>query len=404
MRKAAFLILSLVLGTQVPGGAVEVKPVIDAQLLGGQNYFNGSESSFGGVASLSAAPYLQFNDRWSLVPLYNGSYRGTKQVTDLVGGGTLFQDSQDHTFSLKGIRSFTNGLKLKAVGGYGIELLRETKDEDYGKGLYDNRRLFGGTEAEWSWDKDRTVRLAYDYYLIRFPNYHSLESGQVNNGLGRELSQPDVLNNGNHSLTLGSRLGLPAEGYADLTANYTLRQYPDQHQVIGTGNLVADTRHDKVQTVSAQGTWPVTIRQNKRLFTSLGYSWSHLYSDQNHYDATQVVFNPNYYAYVMQTVNNQWTLLLGEPADPWALTLNGSISRQNYSDRLVQDATGVYGTGITRVDSAYAGLGFSYPIDKGFHLTANSYFGWDDSNNTNNLVYQYHYNTQTYLMGFSYAY
>src|SRR4029077_8854269 len=184
MRKVAPLILSLIVGMQVPGGAVDVKPVIDAQLLGGQNYFNGADSSFGGVASLSAAPYMQFNDRWSLVPLYAGNYRGTKQVTDLVGGGTLLQDSQDHTFSAKVIRSFSNGLKLKAVGGYGIELLRETKDEDWGKGLYDNRRLFGGTEAEWSWDKDRSVRLAYDNYSIRFPNYHSLESVVVSTGLG----------------------------------------------------------------------------------------------------------------------------------------------------------------------------------------------------------------------------
>ena len=56
------------------------------------------------------------------------------------------------------------------------------------------------------------------------------------------------------------------------------------------------------------------------------------------------------------------------------------------------------------MDSAYTGVGFSYPIAKGFHLAANAYFGWDDSNNQDNLVYQYHYNTQTYLMGFSYAY
>src|SRR5258708_2145035 len=214
MRKAASLIVFLVCSLQVSGGAVDVKPVIDAQLLGGQNYYNGSASSFGGLASLTLSPYTQFNERWSLVPLYAGNYGGTKQVTDLVGGGTLFQDSQDHTFSTKLIRSFTNGLKLKAVGGYGLEWLRETKDESWTKGLYDNRRSFGGGEAEWSWDKDRYVRLAYDYYRIRFPNYQSLESGQVNNGLGRELSQPNVLDNSNHALTLGARVGLPGDGYA----------------------------------------------------------------------------------------------------------------------------------------------------------------------------------------------
>src|SRR5579871_471916 len=119
---------------------------------------------------------MKFNDQWSLVPFYIGSYNGTKQVTDLIGGGTLFQESQDHTGSLKLIRSFDNGLKLKAIGSYGAQFLRETTDESWGNGLYDNRRTSGGAEAEWSWAKDQSVRLAYDYYAIRFPNYTSLES------------------------------------------------------------------------------------------------------------------------------------------------------------------------------------------------------------------------------------
>ena len=189
MRREIIRLAGLLLIAKT-GLAVEVKPVVDAQLMGGQNYYNGASSSFGGVASLTLSPYTQFNDQWSMVPLYNGNYKGTKQVTDLVGGGTLFQDSQDHTVSTKLVRTFDNGLKLKAGGGYGIELLRETQDENWGSGLYDNNKAFTGTEAEWSWEKDRYVRLAYDYYYIRFPNYQSLESGQVSSGLGRELSQP----------------------------------------------------------------------------------------------------------------------------------------------------------------------------------------------------------------------
>ena len=36
--------------------AVEVKPVIEATAMGGQNYYNGSDSSFGGVGSLTVGP------------------------------------------------------------------------------------------------------------------------------------------------------------------------------------------------------------------------------------------------------------------------------------------------------------------------------------------------------------
>src|SRR5262245_44263779 len=107
----------------IRGHAVEMKPVINAQALGGQYFYNGAENAFGTLLSFSGSPFLKLNDHWSLVPLYNGSYQGTKQVQDLIGGGTLFQDSQNHNVSVKGIRSFENGLKLKAITGYGFELL-----------------------------------------------------------------------------------------------------------------------------------------------------------------------------------------------------------------------------------------------------------------------------------------
>jgi hypothetical protein len=392
----------MIISCAFPVMAVEVKPVVNAQLLGGQYFYNGSDNAFGAVASLSAAPYMQFNDRWSLVPLYSGSYKGTKQVTDLVGGGTLFQESQDHTGSLKAIRSFANGLKLKAVGAYGAEFLRETVDEKWGKGLYDNRRLSGGAESEWSWDKERYVRLAYDYYTIRFPNYASLESQGSSMGLGRELNAPDVLDNKNHALTLGGQAGLPGNGFAEAAFSQTWRRFGSQHLVDLSGDLISELRGDQIQTASLQGTWPVLLDSNLKLFTSVGYSRSRVYSNQNHYDAQKVVFNPNYYAYIQQSISNQWTLAVGE--DPWTIGLNWTVSRQKYADRLTQDALGNYETGRTRVDGASIGLQFAYPIAAGFRLNALTQLGWSDSNNHNNQVYQYHYNTQTYLMGFSYAY
>lgn len=382
--------------------AVEVKPVVNAELLGGQNYFSGAESSFGGVASLVASPYTKFNDRWSLVPLYSGNYLGTQQVKDLVGGGTLFQDSQSHDVSLKAIRTFGDGLKLKAVTGYGTELLRETKDENWGQGLYDNRRFTMGTEAEWSWAKEQYVRLAYDYYAIRFPNYQSLSSQATADGQGRELDAPDVLDSHNHMVTLGGQFAMPAEGILETSFSNTWTSYGDQHIVDITGTLTPDTRTDRTETLTVQGTWPVYSGSSCKLLGSLAYIRTHLFSTQNHYDAEQTFFNPNYYAYLTHTLQTQWTLLAGEA--PWTIQWNGSISHQHYSDRLIQDSNGVYGSDITYVNYATTGLSVSYPIAKGFAVKASTDFGWNDSNNTDTLLYQYHYSTETYLFGFTYAY
>ena len=393
---------ALMLLLSLPLAALEVNPVVNAQLLGGQYYYNGADNAFGGVAALSAAPYLKVNDHWSLVPLYTGNYNGTKQVTDLIGGGTLFQESQDHTASLKLIRSFSSGLKLKAIGSYGAQFLRETTDERWGNGLYDNRRASGGAEAEWSWDKDRFVRFAYDYYAIRFPNYTSLESQGGAAGLGRELNAPDVLDTHNHAVTLGTQVGLPWDGFLEATAGYTWSHFRSEHLVDLTGELTPDLRNDQIETYGFKATWPVLKDPTLRLFSSLGYTWSHTYSNQNHYDAQQLIFNPDYYSYVQQALSNNWTLAVGE--NPWTLGLTWSLTRQHYSDRLVQDPTGTYGSDVTFVNGAFTTLEFTYPIAKGFRLDAQGQFGWNNSNNTDNQVYQYHYNTQTYLFGFTYAY
>jgi hypothetical protein len=382
--------------------AMEVKPVINAQVLGGQYYYNGSENSLGTIASVVASPYLKFNNRWSLVPLYSGSYQGTKQVQDLVGGGTLFHDSQNHVVSVKGIRSFDNGLKVKAVTAYGVELLRETKDEDWTKGLYDNRRVSGGTELEWFWANEQFVRLSYDYFVIRFPNYQSLSSEAASLGQGRELDAPDVLNTHNHMVTLGAQTVVPGNGVVEGSLSQTWSAFPDQHLVDRSGLLTADARHDRNETLSLQGTWPFSVGSGVRVLGSLGFTRAHSYSDQNHYDAGQTFFNPNYYAYLSHSVHSDWTFIFGQA--PWTVQWNGTVSRQRYANRLTQDSNGVYDSDVTRVDYVTTGLSVSYPITKGFQVKATTAFGWNDSNNTDNQIYQYHYNTQTYLFGFSYAY
>ena len=221
-------------------------------------------------------------------------------------------------------------------------------------------------------------------------------------GLGRELNAPDVLDTHNHAVTLGTQLGLPGNGFLEGTVGYTWSRLSSEHLVDLSGSLIPDLRNDQIETLSVQGTWPLVLNPGWKLFSSLGYTRYHVYSNQNHFDAKKTFFDPDYYGYLTQTIQNQWTLAVGE--NPWTLAFNWSLTHQQYSNRLVQDAVGNYGTDVTHVNGIFTGLTFTYPIAKGFRLIAITQFGWNDSNNTNNQVYQYHYNTQTYLFGFSYAY
>lgn len=382
--------------------ALEVKPVISAQLMGGQYYYQGSDSALGAIAAVSAAPYLKFNEQWSLVPLYMGSYRGTKQVTDVVGGGTLFQDSQDHVLSLKGIRAFENGLKLKASSSYAFELLRETKDEDWGDGLYDNRRLQGGTEAEWSWAENHLLRASYDFYKITFPNYVSLESQGQSLDLARELNEPNVLDTTNHAFGLSAQTAIPGSGLGTLSYGLTWRDFSEQHIVDAAGQLTGALRDDRIHTMRADGTWPLANGAAWKVLGTLGVSRTRLYSNQNNYDAGKTTFNPNYYANLKHQLDGRADLYVGE--NPWTVSLTWAVSRQSYADRPVQDRAGTYQNDDIRVDQLLTGLSFTYPIAHGFRLAASMNLGWSDSNMQYEELYAYHYNTASYLMGFTYAY
>jgi hypothetical protein len=149
-------------------------------------------------------------------------------------------------------------------------------------------------------------------------------------------------------LTVGAQLALPASGLLETSISDTFTSFPDQHLVDATGSQISDKRSDRLESFSLQGTWPVLATSNTRLFATLGYNRYHLFSNQNHYDASRTTFNGNYYSYVTNALRSEFTLLLGEA--PWTVQLNGSVSRQNYSNRLVQDSTGAYGTDQTRLD------------------------------------------------------
>ena len=134
----------------------------------------------------------------------------------------------------------------------------------------------------------------------------------------------------------------------------------------------------------------------------MGFNRTHVISSQNHYDASRPKFNPNYYGYLTHRITSELTLLSGRA--PWTFQIHGSAGKQSYADRLVQDSTGAYGTDTTHVDFAFVDFSVAYPIARGFSVKALTAFGWNDSNNTYTQVYQYHYNTQMYLFGFTYAY
>jgi len=384
--------------------SAEVIPVWSIGVLGGQYFYEGETSALTANLSLDISPAVKFSDKFTLIPTYNSNYQGTQSVEELAGGGTLFQDSFSNGITVKGVYKFSSSLNLKTSAGYSRELLRETKDEEYGDGLFDYHKVKGGLEGEYKFTEYSDIRLGYDYFTLRFPNYQSLESSQ-DSTLSRELVGENVLDTKNHLITLAG--GMPVykivrwkiSGYLMKTS------YDDQPIVNSAGSLTDTLRSDDLLSVTVSLGMPIVNSKNFKMIGEAGYGVSSLDSDQSHYDARKTVFTADYYDYDQNTVSVNFTSALGDSKTPWIMSLVFQRSKRDYLERLVQDPDGNYITGEkTYVKQESLSYGTSYPLTENFSLKFLSTLSWNNSNMQYEKVYRYHYKNANYMFGFSYEY
>jgi hypothetical protein len=384
------------------GHALEVTSLYDFRVLGGQHFFEGKASSVAGNINILVAPTLKFNKTFSLIPAYLGEYRGTRDVQELAGGGTLFQDSTSHGVFVKGVYQVLSSLKVKPSLGARAEFLRETKDEAWGKGLFDYRKYSGGLEGEYDFTREMGTRLSYDYYFLDFVNYKSLESAS-DPTLSRELAGQDILNSRNHLGTWGFWYPLLGLVRGDFTVSHSLRDFPEQRVVILSGDLSQTRRQDK----GLSGTLgfhnsPLALSPRMRLAGNLSLGYIMNESNQNHYDARKTFFIQDYYNYNQVSVSPQ--VVLAFKGQPWVVTLGGQWRERTYDERPIQDKEGNYLNPKLKVTEISSRLGLSWALSKYFKVRALTSMAWSDSNMEYEKVFRYNYKIVNYLVGFSYEY
>jgi hypothetical protein len=384
--------------------SAEIIPVGDFRFLCGQYYYNNTPSSLSGNISCTFVPAIKFSDRFSLIPAYNGSYRGTREVNDLAGGGTLFQDEQSHLLSVKGVYTALPSLKFKLSASYRYQLLRETLDETWGKGLFDYRKANGGFETEYEYVRKHTLRAGVDYFTLQFPNYTSLESSMTAAGLGRELAGTRTLDSVNvmYRLTAVDTFG-PVKTETSISA--TTKEYPDQPLVAADSGLLAEKRRDLYTTAGIRALCAAGKVAGVRLLPGIDVQTAILDSTQNHYDAVKHWFVGDYYDYTAMSVGPSLDLVTGG-AKPWVIScaVNGSL--KNYAARTVQNAaTGAYDSeDLIYVQEIVYSLTVVYPLTKNFKLRMTANLIDATSNMHYETTYAYNYQTSNYLFGFTHEF
>ncbi|UPT75042.1 MAG: hypothetical protein M0D55_04835 [Elusimicrobiota bacterium] len=394
--------------------ALEWTPVLAGSLAGGQYFFEGQKANLSGNASLTAAGLVKTKGSWSYLPMYSGAYRGTKGIDDGVGSGTLFQQQMDHAFSFTGIRKLEGTWRVKPSAGYKRQFLKETRDESWGKGLFDYEKISAGLELENVYKEPFAFRAGLDVFRVRFPNYESLESRSgadpFGDPLGRELAPKRVLDTNNLQVSASGSRPFPARDpkyVVNGAWSFLYKSFADQRLVRSDGQFENSGRRDLAHTLGGTITRPMPARwagPDGRLDLSFGLNASYVGSNQNTFDATFARFIADSYSYWTLGAGPGATVSWGDRKAPAWATASLRWSRQTYLGRLVQNGDGVYGSAKQRHDRWTLGLGYGYPIAPKLTMTFRTNVLWASSNHKNEKNYSYTFRAMNYLIGLAYEY
>ena len=395
-----------------PAAAVEVDPLYKAQVLGGQYFFAGDKAHLTGNASATAAPALKFSDEWALLPAAQASYQGTRQVVDLVGAGTLFQEQMDYRASARAVWSPEGSpWRLKPSFSYKYELLKETKDEHWGAGLFDYQKWCFGVEGEYLWREPFSWRFGVDYYETQFPNYSSLESQAAlqfrGQSLARELVGDHVLDSRNVAMSAAVDGPVHERVTLEGSLGVTYRDFPRQRVVDSVGDLTGDARQDVYTSARLAARMPAELNRDLRVLGALELGFAYNSSSQNDYDAANVRYTPYYYNYGEWRLNPSLKFLAGPQGPgsrPMVLELAASWWRRRYPYRTAQDAAGVYNNGPLRSSGWTLGAALDYPMLRRWSLILDATVGRAAANQSFEQFYRYNYSVANYLFGVSYEY
>jgi hypothetical protein len=401
--KAGLPFLSLLL--VLPAQAREWKFMGKMDLMVGQYFFQNSAGSVSGYADADLQLARSISPQSGFFMTARSVYTGFKQVNELAGGGTLFQQSIDNSFGGKWIRRFEGGYSLKPRFGVRSQLFRETTDEVWGKGLYD----FWRYEAGLVWERKTrlglsipwTYQFSFDLYYTRYARFKTLASQ-----FGSELAAPDP---GSRVLdTVTSQFGYRSEfdfpGFASgwLFYSLSLVDFVDQKVVNSQGNYLDSKRSDASQTLG--------LGVTKRLldFQALGrmrpnvgahLSFSNQISNQNHFDTdpNRLKFVGSYYNYweVRGGPNVGVTFL----KTLLSLRTGYEYATRFYSGRLAQAESGSYTDDRLTQASQSVFVEAAQPVWGGIDLKARGTWSSTTSNTRFEQTYKYNYHDYNYFAG-----
>lgn len=364
-------LLLLLLAT--PALAAEWTPLYGVTALAGQHSFRGQTGSFSGTADAVLAPAGRLTPSWAVLPSLRATYEGVRSLDDSLGAATVAQERMSYRLAGRALYQRPGSRwRLKPSASLRVDWLKETRDESWGKGLFDRRALTVGGEVEYLLVEPASLRAAADVFEMRYPNYRSLESQAAaafaGDSLARELAGDRVLDRRGAQLLVAGTAGLGPRATLDLSLGTVLSRFPQQKVVVETGLLSGENRSDALTTLTAALRMPHEYNLDLRALAGLELTAALQRSNQNGYDASRARFIGQFYDFTEVGLTPSVKLLAGPARRPLSLSLGLGFKRRVYPHRPAQEASGAYtGGALSQTTWSFDGA-VSYPVAPRFSL------------------------------------
>lgn len=410
MKRLRALTIILIIAFSLPqslfGQQKRIIPIGNFQALGSYSDTDKETDLWGYNISGSFAPSVRLNDTQFLIPLYSGVFKRMRQYVAQEEGGRLYNTWQLHNASVALRTKHSEEWVSKFTGIATWNLLKETQDEEFGKGLYDYRDFGFSFDLRQSLPITESQQHGYawgfQYFRRTYPNYKSLISLAVTTPPETDEKDFDGI-----KFSWGfdeiSKKGLSW----DIKPSLLLKFFTDKKLIRDDGTL--DTNAKRRDYVLANDLdFDVPILGSDRWVLSADSNLTYNHSNLDYYDSRGTlilnddVFTKNYYTYfsVLTYPYITYYHLIGKEKK-FALRGGYSFLYRHYPGRKARDAGGAYKNSKQRDKEHAVHVSASYPLTKQLSWVTYFDYSWVRSNQKYEQYYRYNYNVYQVQSGIS---
>lgn len=339
-----------------------------------------------------------FNDRWSLLGLYELNYQGPGATSESKEGANFQEQYQDHTIIVKPSYLFNEKWALGGRIGYVLQLSKTGSTEGWAKGVYNYYGLTAGFEGK---TKIANISLTPGYLFNQnlYPNYTDLISY-----VQKTEAQPEA-DHYRHKFYVDVAFPILKSLSISASINDTIKAYVNQGIIMENG--VEDTSVRQTDNIIG-GSADLTYQPLKNLSLEVKQEFEINVSNQNDLtfnptnpaDTTTVRFNPDYYSYTFYEISPIITYAFPNGI---SYTISYLWNIKNYNTRVARDSKGKW-----LADKEYdiirqLDTGFSFPMGK-FALGISYTYLDAVSNMGYEQYYRYNYTAHTIKLSYSFEY